>query len=137
MFKNYYYLLGISPKSTEDEINAALETLQGKRSQSLLEEIRMILLNKSLRELYDSEFELYSNSNDKNEYIIKNADLERELKKIRVYQENKAELSNKEFYAEEEKRNSFKKSIKWFIIGTIVLSLIKCTASILYRSPYY
>lgn len=137
MFKNYYYLLGISPKSTEDEINAALETLQGKRSQSLLEEIRMILLNKSLRELYDSEFELYSNSNDKNEYIIKNADLERELKKIRVYQENKAELSNKEFYAEEEKRNSFKKSIKWFIIGIIVLSLIKCTASILYRSPYY
>ena len=137
MFKNYYYLLGISPKSTEDEISAALESLKGKRSQSLLEEIRMILLNKKLRELYDSEFGLYSSLEDKKGYTIKNVELERELEKIRVYQESKAELSNKEFYKEEEKRNSFKRNIKWLIIGTIVLSLIKCTANFLYRSQYY
>ena len=137
MFKNYYYLLGISPKSTEDEINAALERLKGKRSQSLLEEIRMILLNKGLRGLYDSEFELYSNSADKNDYIIKNAELERELEKIRAYQENKAELSNQEFFKEEEKRNSFKRSIRLHIIGIIVLSLVKCAASCFNRSLYY
>lgn len=137
MLKNYYYLLDIQPKSSENEISAALERLQGKRSQSLLEEISMVLLNKQLRELYDSEFALYSISENKSDYIIKNIELERELNKIKIYQDNKAELANKDFLSKEEKRNSFKRSVKWFIIGTIVLSLIKCTASILYRSPYY
>ena len=111
MFKNYYYLLGISPKSTEDEINAALERLKGKRSQSLLEEIRMILLNKGLRGLYDSEFELYSNSADKNDYIIKNAELERELEKIRAYQENKAKLSNQDFLRKKKKEIQLKEAL--------------------------
>lgn len=137
MFKNYYYLLGIPAESSDDEIRAAIERLQGKRSKSLLEEARMILLNKRLRELYDSEFEQYSISENKSEYIVKNVDLEKELKKIEVYQERNAELSNKDIYAREEKSNSFRRSIKWFVIGTIVLSLIKCTASCLYRSPYY
>lgn len=137
MFKNYYYLLGIPSNSNEQDIIAAIDELQGKRSSELLEEIRMVLQNKRLKELYDLELEKYKNSKNKDDYVISNCDLVRELNKIKAYQESRAASAVDELIAKEEKRNSFKRSLKWFIIGTIILSLIKCTASILYQSPYY
>ena len=46
MFKNYYYLIGVPQKATENDIKVAIENLEGKRSASLLYEIKMILLNR-------------------------------------------------------------------------------------------
>lgn len=50
MFTNYYKLTNISPTATEEEINAALE--QSTLSGALIEEIKMVLQNKSLKTIY-------------------------------------------------------------------------------------
>jgi len=54
MFTNYYKLMNISPAATGEEINAALE--QSTLSGALVEEIKMVLRNKSLKNLYKKEF---------------------------------------------------------------------------------
>jgi hypothetical protein len=50
MFTNYYKLTNISPAATEEEMNAALE--QSTLSGALIEEIKMVLQNKSLKTIY-------------------------------------------------------------------------------------
>ena len=57
MFTNYYKLMNISPAATEEEINTALE--QSTLSGALVEEMKMVLQNKSLKALYDEELKLY------------------------------------------------------------------------------
>ena len=75
MFTNYYKLMNISPAATEEEINAALE--QSTLSGALVEEMKMVLQNKSLKALYDEELKLYEASESKQNYEISNATLDR------------------------------------------------------------
>ena len=91
MFTNYYKLMNISPAATEEEINAALEksTLSG----ALVEEMKMVLQNKSLKALYDEELKLYEASESKQNYEISNATLDCEIKKVKAYISNKARES--------------------------------------------
>lgn len=112
--KNYYKILNVSPSANEEEINDAIA--QSDLSPFLLEETRMVLLNKKLRNLYDSEFKLYQISESKNDYVISNSDLEKELDKIRVYVSDKLSES---FESEEEPRSHSK---LW--IGLIVFFII-------------
>lgn len=87
MFTNYYNLLSISPEASSEEINLAIEhcTL----SKSLVEEIKMVLQNKTLKESYDAELKKFESSDFKKGYEIKDKDLHRELTKIKTYLSNR------------------------------------------------
>ena len=73
MFTNYYKLMNISPAATEEEINTALE--QSTLSGALVEEMKMVLQNKSLKALYDEELKLYEAAESKQNYEISNTTL--------------------------------------------------------------
>ena len=72
----------ISPTATDEEINTALE--KSSLSNTLVEEMKMVLQNKSLKTIYDEEVKLYQDSESKQDYEIRNTTLEREIKKIKV-----------------------------------------------------
>ena len=124
-FKNYYYIIGISADATDEEISTALREHQGKRSLSLLDEIRMVLQNKELKAMYDKEYKLYENSESKQDYVISNPVLERELKKIEAYVSNKATESIAT--TEEPKKSS--NTWLWILVFIVVSLLGKCMSS--------
>lgn len=126
MFTNYYKLVNVSPEASAEEIDAAIEKCT--LSPSLKEEMKMVLLNKSLKELYDAEHRLYVASESKQNYEITNPDLDREIKKVKAYISNKARESVA-YEAEEEEAKSRSNTWLW-IIGFIVLSTFgKCVSS--------
>jgi DnaJ-class molecular chaperone len=129
IFKDYYYLLGVQTNASEDDIKSALEKLEGKRSQLLLYEIKMILLNKELRVLYDNEYKLYSEAVSKENYEIQNCDLRKFLEDTKSQEEISVNFVTNEIFEEEENSSKFKKSIIWAIIGILLLCLSKCVVN--------
>ena len=123
MFTNYYKLMNISPAATEEEINAALE--QSTLSSALVEEMKMVLRNKSLKVLYDEELKLYEASESKQNYEISNATLDREIKKVKAYISNKGRES---VTIEEEPKKS-NNAWLWIIVFIIISCLGKCISS--------
>ena len=123
MFTNYYKLMNISPAATEEEINAALE--QSTLSSALVEEMEMVLRNKSLKVLYDEELKLYEASESKQNYEISNATLEREIKKVKAYISNKA----RESVIIEEKTKKNSNTWLWIIVFIVISCLGKCISS--------
>lgn len=123
MFTNYYKLMNISPDATEEEINTALE--QSTLSGALVEEIKMVLRNKSLKDLYDEELKLYEVAESKQNYKISNATLDREIKKVKTYISNKAHESVT--IEEEPKKNS--NTWLWIIVFIVISCLGKCISS--------
>ena len=123
MFTNYYKLMNISSAATEEEINAALE--QSNLSGSLVEEMKMVLQNKSLKALYDEELKLYVASDSKQNYEISNSTLDREIKKIKAY------ISNKglEFVTIEEEPKKNSNAWLWIIVFIVISCLGKCISS--------
>ena len=85
MFTNYYKTLNIDIFSSNEEIVVALKKARETRNDCVYEEIEMVLLNKSLRKLYDEELNNYEQSDLKQSYIIQNVTLEREIKKIKAF----------------------------------------------------
>ena len=129
IFKDYYYLLGVQTNASEDDIKSALEKLEGKRSPLLLYEIKMILLNKELRVLYDNEYKLYSEAVSKDNYEIQNCDLRKFLEDTKSQEEISVNFVTNEIFEEEENSSKFKKSIIWAIIGILLLCLSKCVVN--------
>ena len=113
MFTNYYNLLNISPEASSEEIDFAIDhcTL----SKSLVEEIKMVLKNESLKRCYDAELQNYESSTSKNNYEIKDTTLSRELEKNKTYLSNRP-VENIDI---SEDRNSHR-----FWIGVLVFILI-------------
>lgn len=122
-FTNYYKLMNISPAATEEEINTALE--QSTLSGALVEEMKMVLQNKSLKALYDEELKLYEAAESKQNYEISNTTLEREIKKVKAYISNKARESVT--IEEEPKINS--NAWLWIIVFIVISCLGKCISS--------
>ena len=87
LFKDYYYLLGLQVYASEEDIKNALHNLEGKRSPILLYEIKMILLNKELKILYDQEYKLYSEAASKQNYEIQNHELRKFLEDTKVQED--------------------------------------------------
>lgn len=129
IFKDYYYLLGVQTNASEDDIKSALEKLEGKRSPLLLYEIKMILLNKELRVLYDNEYKLYSVAASKENYEIQNCDLRKFLEDTKSQEEISVNFVTDEIIEEEENSSKLKKSIIWAIIGILLLCLSKCVVN--------
>ncbi len=129
VFKDYYYLLGVQKNASEDDIKSALEKLEGKRSPILLYEIKMILLNKELRVLYDNEYILYSVASSKENYEIQNCDLRKFLEDTKSHEEISVNFVTDEVFEEKENSSKFKKSIIWAIIGILLLCLSKCVVN--------
>lgn len=123
MFANYYKLMKISLAASEEEISAALE--QSTLSGALVEEMKMVLQNKSLKVLYDEELKLYESAESKLNYEISNATLDREIKKIKAYISNKARESV--IIEEEPKKNS--NAWLWIIVFIVISCLGKCISS--------
>ena len=123
MFTNYYKLLNITSAATGEEINNALE--QSTLSSSLVDEMKMILQNKSLKALYDEEFKLYEVSDSKQTYEISNATLEREIRKVKAYISNKARESVDFEEVPKKKNNAW----LWIIAFIIISFLGKCLSS--------
>ena len=138
MFKNYYYLIGVPQKATENDIKVAIESLEGKRSASLLYEIKMILLTKQLRELYDLEYSSFCSCDEVNKknYEIQNELLKKELERLYAEQNISAEMANDSFVKEEKKRRFIKKSLLYIVIAWIILSLVTCAANAFYRTTH-
>ena len=122
MFTNYYKLMNISPTATEEEINATLE--QSTLSSALVEEMKMVLQNKSLKALYDEEVKQYEVSQSKQNYEISNTTLDREIKKVRAYISNKARES---VTVEEGPKKS--NVWLWIIVFIVISCLGKCISS--------
>ena len=137
MFKNYYYLLGISNNSSEDEIKEVIRSLEGKRSESLLYEIKTVLLNKELRKLYDSEYELYSASDDKQNYVITNEELKNELARVNAEIELGSEMEVNKIVEKEKKRRAIIRSLIYIVLSFIFFSIVKCTAKSCSHYMYY
>lgn len=72
---------------------------------------------------------MYSKSDNKSDYIIKNDELKDCLNTIRQQEGISVSMATKETVNDIEKSQRFKKSIIWTIIGLISLYLIKCIAS--------
>lgn len=123
MFTNYYKLMNISPAATEEEINTALE--RSSSSGALVEEMKMVLQNKSLKKLYDEELKLYEAAESKQNYEISNAILNREIKKVKTYISNKSRESVT--IEEEPKKNS--NTWLWIIVFIVISCLWKCISS--------
>lgn len=115
--------MNISPEATEEEINAALE--QSTLSGTLVEEMKMVLQNKSLKALYDEELKLYEASESKQNYQISDTTLEREIKKVKAYISNKARESVT--FEEEPKKSS--NAWLWVIVFIVISCLGKCISS--------
>lgn len=114
MFKNYYKLLNISSNASNEEINNAIE--QSRSPRALLEEIRMILQNKSLKPMYDEEVKIHESKESKNNNEITNPVLRREIKKIKVYLFDKLQTPD-----EVTRKPSKSISSKlWWIIGFLL-----------------
>lgn len=125
MFTNYYDMLHVSSDATIQEINTAIEKSRGLYSQAVLEEMQMVLLNQSLRSLYDEEFKLYLACESKQDYLISNPILEREIKKVRLYvsHKNNGSLTKKEI------RKKYNYSWLWLILAVIIGLIIKGISS--------
>ena len=123
MFTNYYKLMNISPAATEEEINAALE--QSTLSGALVEEIKMVLRNKSLKVLYDEELKLYETAESKQNYEISNAILDREIKKVKAYISNKT-CESVTIVKKPKKNNN---TWLWVIVFIVIACLGKCISS--------
>lgn len=138
MFKNYYYLIGVPQKATENDIKIAIEGLEGKRSASLLFEIKMVLLTKQLRELYDLEYSSYCSCDEinKKNYKIQNEVLQKELERLYAEQAISTEMANDSFVKEEKKRQSIKRILLYIVIGWIILSLATCAANAFYKTTH-
>ena len=115
--------MNISPTATEEEVKAALE--QCSLSGTLVEEMKMVLLNKSLKKLYDEELKLYEIAESKHNYEISNITLEREIKKVKAYISNKSRESIT--IEEEPKKNS--NAWLWIIVFIVISCLGKCISS--------
>lgn len=115
--------MNISPTATEEEVKAALE--QCSLSGTLVEEMKMVLLNKSLKKLYDEELKLYEIAESKHNYEISNITLEREIKKVKAYISNKSRESVT--IEEEPKKNS--NAWLWIIVFIVISCLGKCISS--------
>lgn len=123
MFTNYYKLLNITSTATDEEINIALE--QSTLSGSLVDEMKMVLQNKSLKALYDEEVKLYEVSESKQTYEISNATLEREIRKVKAYISNKA----RESVSSEEEPKKKNNTWLWIIVFIAISCLGKCISS--------
>lgn len=126
MFTDYYKLLNIFPESSTEEINSAIE--ECKLPKSLIDEIKMVLLNKSLKVLYDTELHIYESSESKKDYIISNPILDRELKKIGTYLSNKPCKSIE--YKEDSKNRRFWIGVfVFFLIISLKMCMSSCTSN--------
>ena len=123
MFTNYYKLMNIPLTATEEEINSALE--QSTLSGALVEEMRIILQNKSLKTLYDEELKQYEATESKQNYESSNAILDREIKKVKAYISNKARESVT-IEGEPKKRSNI---WLWVIVFFVISCLGKCISS--------
>ena len=122
MFTNYYKLLNISSTATDEEIREALG--QSTLSNSLVEEMTMVLQNKSLKSLYDEELKMYETAESKQDYQISNPILKCELEKLATYISNRPH----EPIEIDEGPERFYKGCLWPIILVIILRLINCVA---------
>lgn len=125
-FKNYYYLIGISNDASEEEIKTAIEKLEGKRSKALLYEIKMVLLNKELKKLYDLEYELYSKSDAKQDYVIQNDELKNYLESIRQQEEVSVHFTTDKIVKEAKKSDRYKKLLMVMIFALALFLIKKC-----------
>lgn len=137
LFKNYYYLIGISNDASEEEIKTAIDKLEGKRSKALLHEIRMVLLNKELKKLYDIEYEMYSKSDAKQDYIIKNEELNNFLESIKQQEEVSVHFETEKLVKETKKSERYKKLLLWIIIAITLFLIKKCVIDSIVSTHLY
>lgn len=137
LFKDYYYLLGVQINASEEDIKSALEKLKGKRSLLLLYEIKMVLLNKELRVIYDNEYKLYFEAASKENYEIQNHELRKFLEDTKVQEDISVNFVTDKKVEENECRSKFKKSIIWAIIGVTLLFLSKCVVNNIISANQY
>lgn len=124
MFRNYYQLMNVASNASDEDINVAIE--QSNLSPLLLEEIKMVLLNKSLKALYDDELQKYEISCSKQDYEIVNPVLDRELKKVRAYISRKARITIKTKSVEPKRKTN---AWLWTLIIVLIICLAKCGAA--------
>ena len=98
----------------------------------------MVLLTKSLRELYDLEYTSYCSCDDinKKNYEIQNESLKKELERLYAEQNISAEIANDRIVKEEKKRQLIKKSLLYFVTIWTILSLVKCAANAFFRTTH-
>ena len=116
--------MNLSPSATDEEINEAIS--QSTLSGSLTEEIRMVLQNKTLKALYDEELRVYEQTEDKKDYQISNPTLEREIRKVKAYINNKAR-ETVQALDEEPKKSS--NAWLWILVFIVISCLGKCISS--------
>lgn len=120
MFRNYYKMLNISSNADDKEIYSAYE--KSELNPIMLDEIRMVLMNKSLKAIYDAEIVSYELSESKQNYEITNPTLDREIKKIKVYVYVKSQMLPYE--SKEDKTTRIMKYLWKFILLWFVLGLL-------------
>ena len=137
LFKNYYYLLSVSNEASEEDIKTAIDKLEGKRSKALLYEIKMVLLNKELKKLYDIEYEMYSKSDAKKDYIIQNDELKNFLESIRQQEEVSVHFTTEKIVKEAEKSERYKKLLLGIIIAITLFLIKKCVIDSIISTNLY
>ena len=137
LFKNYYYLLSVSNEASEEDIKTAIDKLEGKRSKALLYEIKMVLLNKELKKLYDIEYEMYSKSDAKKDYIIQNDELKNFLESIRQHEEVSVHFTTEKIVKEAEKSERYKKLLLGIIIAITLFLIKKCVIDSIISTNLY
>lgn len=137
LFKNYYYLLSVSNEASEEDIKTAIDKLEGKRSKALLYEIKMVLLNKELKKLYDIEYEMYSKSDAKKDYIIQNDELKNFLESIRQQEEVSVHFETEKLVKETKKSERYKKLLLWIIIAITLFLIKKCVIDSIVSTHLY
>lgn len=137
LFKNYYYLLSVSNEASEEDIKTAIDKLEGKRSKALLYEIKMVLLNKELKKLYDIEYEMYSKSDAKKDYIIQNDELKNFLESIRQQEEVSVHFTTEKIVKEAEKSERYKKLLLGIIIAITLFLIKKCVIDSIVSTNLY
>lgn len=136
-FKNYYYLLGVSREATEADIKSALAALEGKRSQSLLYEIRMIMLNNELKKLYDEEFDLFCASGNKPDFEISNEELINFLRSTYTQEQISIDSTVNSLLEEDKRKERLKKILIYFVILLLFFCILKVIVQIIFSATHY
>lgn len=89
--------------------------------------MKMILLNKELKVLYDQEYKLYSEASSKQNYEIHNPELRKFLEDTMTQENISINYVTENIIVEDNNRSVIRKNMIWIICGLIFLLFKMCS----------
>ena len=132
MFKDYYLILGISKDATPEEIGKAIKDAEAKYNGTESMEYRdvqeaiSVLSHDETRLLYNNELEAYNNTEDFENYEIKDKRLADIINKLQTVVFENEESSSKSGCA-----SKLGKGCLWIVIAIVVMMLQMCITAIM------